>query len=77
MNGENKPEISTISSAVNSEQLSKRFITMARAALLYISIFMKIIRIRLCFINIYIFKRLYIKNGTEEFERSLRLERKV
>jgi len=77
MDGENKPEISTISSAVNSEQLSKRFITMARAALLYISIFMKIIRIRLCFINIYIFKRLYIKNGTEEFERSLRLERKV
>jgi len=77
MDRENKPEISTISSAVNSEQLSKRFITMARAALLYISIFMKIIRIRLCFINIYIFKRLYIKNGTEEFERSLRLERKV
>lgn len=77
MDGENKPEISTISSAVNSEQLSKRFITMVRAALLYISIFMKIIRIRLCFINIYIFKRLYIKNGTEEFERSLRLERKI
>lgn len=33
MDGENKPEISTIRSTFNSEQPSNRFITIARAAL--------------------------------------------